>query len=217
MSYGWINSNASFILSILYSFLIELSAQFIGKNAQKKIELPFEQTSMCDWATRTSSVTRGLSYFIFQFRGQYWRIITLPVRYLSTPSYCMQGNNYHTLLQFDALQCKTTCRARCGFSSIGRFLSRGIVSVLFPAVVRITGLISLSTSTPVQAAGCCWSTRDICFVQKFARPLNGLVGLIKWSMTMFRARQIVQLVTQKRTHQNVPLNQRSMRLKKKKL
>jgi len=43
-----VESNASFILSMLYSFLIELSAQFIGKSAQKKIELPFEQTSMCD-------------------------------------------------------------------------------------------------------------------------------------------------------------------------
>lgn len=126
---------------------------------------------------QSSSVTRELSYPIFQFCGQYWQIITLPVRYLSTPSYCMQGNNYHTLLQFDALQCKTTCRARCGFSSIGRFLSRGIVSVLFPAVLSSDNwvpLISLSISTPVQAAGCCSSTRDICSVRKFARPFNGL-------------------------------------------
>lgn len=121
-----------------------------------------------------SSVTRGLFYPTFQFREQYWRIITLPVCYLSTPSYCMQSNNYHTLLQFDALQCKTTCRARCGFSSIGRFLrflSRGIVSVLLPAVRSSDNwvlLISFSISTPVRAAGCCPSTRDICSVRKFA-------------------------------------------------
>jgi len=38
---------------------------------------------------------RELSCPAFQFREQYWRIIILPVRYLSTPSYCMQDNNYH--------------------------------------------------------------------------------------------------------------------------
>lgn len=134
------NKLLSSILSILYSFELLRNSSI---KTFEKIELPFEEACVIEQQA-TLFVTRELSYPTFQFCRQYWRIITLPVRYLSTPSYCMQDNNYHTLLQFDTLQYKTTCRARCGFLSIGRFLrffSRSIVSVLFPAVVRITGFL----------------------------------------------------------------------------
>lgn len=103
---------------------------------RERIELPLERaarvieqqepgilSSVTTEKERRSRRRRKRSFYCtFQFHEQYWRIITLPVRYLSTPSYRMQGNNYHILLQLDELQCKTTCRARCGFSSIGRFL-----------------------------------------------------------------------------------------------
>lgn len=130
------------LISSILGFQLSFLHNSTSKNVRKKSNfLSNRQACVIEQQATLFRDERTLLPHL-QFRGQYWRIITLPVRYLSTPSYCMQGNNYHTLLQFDVLQCKTTCRARCGFSSIGRFLrflSRGIVSVLFPAVVRITG------------------------------------------------------------------------------
>lgn len=139
------------------------------------IELPFKTKYMIEQQEPASFLPwrgREVSYSTFQFCGQYRRIITFPVCYLFYAFYCVQHNNYHTLLQFDVLQCETTCRVRCGFSSIVRFpFTRHCISSFslpdatasFPPFRYNWFLISF----PIIIA-CYRLSPDICFLFKFS-------------------------------------------------